>query len=427
MRNPYVTGAYVTGGKHYGRQDQIDHLLHGESCAYWVIGNRRIGKTSLLRQLEALALTEGRYVPLVWDMQGCDTFRQLGQYLADAVRDCSDRFEPLGLAPAIRLPEDVLTLLGTLKRAGRQAGRDVLLLCDEPEVLIEIAWKAPAGMQRLHHVLTSGDGLRVVAASTRTMYRMDDVCRSWPTSTFLAGFDMSQTLGGLDERNAHALISQAQAEEPVRAAAEVVEAIRNCTNSHPYLMQYLCSRLFQANGRLRAPQDSDLSVDPLLRGFFKNDFGTLSEADRKIVLGVHRAGLIDERSLMSVVSETPGEIRSRLRNLEALGHIRRSHDRYALGNQFLSNWLSAGPSALDGVLPPQTSETAMHSALARQQAEELNFLVSKLNARRGQLVELEAVRARDLLAVSPQVLAEIDQLQEEIRQLRNNVDEIRSL
>ena len=140
-----------------------------------------------------------------------------------------------------------------------------------------------------------------------------------------------------------------------------------------------------------------------------------------------RAGLIDERSLMSVVSETPGEIRSRLRNLEALGHIRRSHDRYALGNQFLSNWLSAGPSALDGVLPPQTSETAMHSALARQQAEELNFLVSKLNARRGQLVELEAVRARDLLAVSPQVLAEIDQLQEEIRQLRNNVDEIRSL
>ena len=79
MRNPYVTGAYVVGRKHYGRREMADYLLHGDSRAYWVVGNRRIGKTSLLRQLELLALSQNRIVPLFWDMQGGNTFARLGQ------------------------------------------------------------------------------------------------------------------------------------------------------------------------------------------------------------------------------------------------------------------------------------------------------------------------------------------------------------
>ncbi|MCX7706854.1 MAG: hypothetical protein N2204_02465, partial [Anaerolineae bacterium] len=106
MRNPYVTGSYVTGSQHYGREDLLDYLLNGGSRACWVVGTRRIGKTSLLRQLELLAAAGKRLVPLYWDMQGCNSFACLGRYLADAVRDRAAVFEPLGVTQTMMDEED---------------------------------------------------------------------------------------------------------------------------------------------------------------------------------------------------------------------------------------------------------------------------------------------------------------------------------
>ena len=54
MRNPYVAGYWVSGDHFYGRERLIDELLHGFERCFWIIGNRRIGKTSLLKQLEHL-------------------------------------------------------------------------------------------------------------------------------------------------------------------------------------------------------------------------------------------------------------------------------------------------------------------------------------------------------------------------------------
>ena len=45
-------------------------------------------------------------------------------------------------------------------------------------------------------------------------------------------------------------------------------------------------------------------------------------------------------------------------------------------------------------------------------------LIDQLNDRRSRLVELEVIRARELLGVSAQVLAEIRQTEDEIRELR---------
>jgi len=427
MRNPYVTGAYVTGRKHYGRKEMLDYLLHGDSSAYWVVGNRRIGKTSLLRQLESLALAEGYLVPLYWDMQGCDTFKALGQYLADAVQDHHERFEALGLRPAELADENALTLLPRLRRAAVRAGRGLLLLCDETEVLIGIALRAPRSMQRLHRELTAGGGgLRVVATSTRAIYQLHDVCRDWPTSPFLAGFDISQTLGSLTPYSAKALILDAQEPEEgqVQAAADVIETISDYTNNHPYLIQLLCSRLFQAEGRLRPVAEDDLEVDPLLKSFFSVDFGALTEADRRIVWAVQQANVIDEAALHALFGGDPADLRRRVHGLERLGYLRRVYGQIAIGNQFLANWLSVEAAAVSGIPAARTSETAMQTALQRQQSQEKNFLVTRLNGQRGRLVELEAIRARDLVDVSPKVLAEIEQIQTEIRELRRLLAEI---
>jgi DNA-binding Lrp family transcriptional regulator len=425
VRNPYITGAYVTGGNHYGREHLLDYLLRSEGRAYWVIGTRRIGKTSLLRQLELLAAAGDRYVPLFWDMQGCESFACMGGYLGDAVRDHLERFESLGVTEAMLAEEDPLKLLSALRRVMRRAGRELLLLGDETEALIGAARDEREAMQRFHRQLTGGAGLRVVFASTRQIYRMHDVCHDWPTSPFLSGFDMSQTLGSLEPEAAEALIVQAQAPEDVRvhAAAEVVAAITRATNNHPLLLQILCSRLFVEDGTLRPPDDEDVRVDPILAGFFEHDFRQLTQTDRRIVLAVHRAGSTTQAELAGFDGDNVAELAQRLRNLEALGYLRRPVDAVgeslAIGNLFLASWLDAAADFLAELPASQTSEHAMRVAFARQSDESTASLVTQLNARRARLVELEAVRAREFTAVSSETLEEMAQLQTEIAELRD--------
>ena len=424
MRNPYITGAYVTGSNHYGRGHLLDYLLRSEGRAYWVVGTRRIGKTSLLRQLELLAAAGDRYVPLFWDMQGCASFTCMGGYLGDAVRDHMERFEPLGVTDALLDHEDPLALLSTLRRLVRRTGRELLLLGDETETLIGAARDEPEAMQRFHRQLTGGAGLRVIFASTRQIYRMHDVCREWTTSPFLSGFDMSQTLGSLEPEAAEALILQTQAPEDsrVQAAAEVVGAIAQATNNHPFLLQILCSRLFDEEGGLHPPNDEDVRVDPILAGFFEHDFRQLSQTDRRIVLAVHRSGPTAQAELAAIDGDNVAELAQRLRNLEALGYLRRPADAadesITIGNLFLVSWLDAAADFLAELPASQTSESAMRAAFARQSDESTASLVAQLNARRARLVELEGVRAREFTAVSSEILEEMAQLQAEISALR---------
>lgn len=432
MRNPYITGAYVTGSNHYGRVHLLDYLLRSEGRAYWVVGTRRIGKTSLLRQLELLAAAGDRYVPLFWDMQGCGSFTCMGSYLGDAVRDHLERFEPLGVTEAMLAESDPLALLGSLRRQARRAGRELLLLADETEALIGAARDEPEAMQRFHRQLTGGAGLRVVFASTRQIYRLHDICCDWPTSPFLSGFDMSQTLGSLEPEAAEALIVQAQAPEEARVqvVAATVDAISGAANNHPLLLQLLCSRLFDESGTLRAPGEEDARVDPILAGFFEHDFRQLTHTDRRLVLAVHRAGPTAPAELEAISGDNAAELAQRLNNLEALGYLRRTADggdangvaRVTVGNLFLASWLDTAADFLAELPVSQTSEDALRVAFARQGDEGTASLVAQLNARRARLVELEAVRAREFLAVSPDTLEELAQLQAEITELRRLLD-----
>jgi DNA-binding NarL/FixJ family response regulator len=427
LRNPYVTGAYVTGPRFYGRAALLDYLLNGSAHAYWLIGTRRIGKTSTLRQLESLALSDDARIPVFWDMQGADSFARLGQYLADAIGTYGPRFAPLGLSP-MGLGEEPLQILRSLRRAMLAAGRELLLLCDETEALLKIARNEPEAVQRLHRELTDGAGLRVVMASTRGIFQLHDICADWPTSPFLEGFDLSQTLGSLSSDAVRALILQAQmpARQRVSAEPEVIEAIQEATNGHPYLVQVMCSRLFQEDGTLRAPLERDFSVEPTLRGFFNHDFNALTPSERAILLAVHAGDSIDEMALAARIPEPTAELHRRIHALETLGYLRRNHQRITIGSRYLANYLLLRPESLARMPGSRASEDAVKQTLSRQQAEESEFLVHRLNDRRARLLKLESLRARRLLKTSNATLAEIEQVESEIRRLRRRLAEVQS-
>jgi hypothetical protein len=75
-RNPFVVGQWVRGEKFFGREEIIAELLQGQRHAIWVAALRRMGKTSLLRELErrAQGYADANYLPLYWDLEGatCD-------------------------------------------------------------------------------------------------------------------------------------------------------------------------------------------------------------------------------------------------------------------------------------------------------------------------------------------------------------------
>jgi hypothetical protein len=418
VRNPYVTGAYVTGARFYGRDDVVDHLLNGSGSAYWVIGTRRIGKTSLLRELaRRTSTTAHRCIPLYWDMQGSDSMLRLGQYLSDAVGDAAPRLDALRLGSSMASIEDPLRLLTALRRAVSAAGRELLLLCDETEVLVGIARKEAEGAQALHGLLTGGQGIRAVMTGTRAVYQLNDASAGWPTSPFLAGFDLSQTLGSLSPAAARNLVLQTQ-QQPVRAAPGVIASISEHTNNHPYLVQLLCSRLFRPDGSLRAVEPDDMRIDPVLDGFFRNDFAQLTQADRDLVLAVRKAKFVKEFAIGRLVKEEPAELAARLRNLEALGYLRRDGRGLTLGNRFLAAWLASRAASVRKIAPAKASEEAVRQGIEAQQAQESAFLLGQLANRRARLVELEVLRARDLLETRPQVLGEIEGVQDSIRELR---------
>jgi hypothetical protein len=424
-RNPYIVGAYVTAREHYGREEVIEALLEGGARAHWIVGNRRVGKTSLLRQLELLAVRRGRLVPLYWDMQGCASYAELGGTLAEAVADHADRFAPLGLGPALADERDALTLLAHLRRLATRAGREMLLLCDETEALIDICGREPVAMQRLHRALTGGAGLRTVMGSTREIYRLYDVCRDWPTSPFLAGFDMSITLGSLSPSDAKNLILQTQAPRGgrIKAAAAAVAAIRDATNNHPLLLQLLCSRLLCDDATLRVPGDTDLRVDSMVASFLEYDFRQLTDADRALLFSIERIHRADPQELERMDFEQPAELKQRVTNLANLGYLRRVKNSYAVGNLFLQAWLSEQATPKRGkramkAPPLAASPGAMRAVFARQREGEAGALALQLNLRRDRLAQLEIVRGQELLTTPPQALAEIAQLETEIRALR---------
>ena len=89
ISSPYVVGQWVRGQKFYGRTSLIQEIIEGPRSWLWLLGTRRIGKTSVLKQVEWLAAKspEKTYFPVFWDFQGADTVDELNLSFGDALLD----------------------------------------------------------------------------------------------------------------------------------------------------------------------------------------------------------------------------------------------------------------------------------------------------------------------------------------------------
>jgi len=341
----FVVGQWVRGEKFYGRAAQIEEILRGNRSWLWLLGTRRVGKTSLLKQLEHItaASPDRGYFPIFWDFQGASEPEELHQYFADALLDAEERLDGLDISLTDVEADDLFASLGLLRRKLRSRNLALLLLCDEVEELIKLNEKDPALLSKLRRAMQSTEDVRSVLASSIRLWALAG--QKGDTSPFLHGFTPPLYIEALSDEEARSLIRQDNLPEQSRPRFEedAIELIRSHCDNHPYLIQLVCRRFYDTNNLEEAVEQ--IAADATVGHFFAVDFEMLTEEERKVLRVISRRTVAGSDSIQEGAEVETDALRGSLHRLEHLGLIRRNQERrFFVVNYFFRNWLRDLPT-----------------------------------------------------------------------------------
>lgn len=327
---PYVIGQWVRGTRFYGRRRELASLLSPDR-AQWIAGLRRMGKTSLLRQLELIATETARdrpIVPLFWDLQGVDTEEELGLSFADALLDSRELLARHRVLGAELADADLRVSCECLLRRLKGAEIDLWLLCDEADEVMGFRAAASSLVQSVWRAVLEAPGGRLVIASS---LRLCDRAATDPlVKDLVRGFASPIFCGALPDDEARALLRQTQLPEEARPALDraTVESIAEECGNHPMLLQILGRRHHELGDLGEVLRQ--VAADRMLPHMFAIDFDLLVDFERDLL----RTLAAREPSL-EIDTVTEGAVH----RLEALGLVRRSAEGWRIPNRFFASWL----------------------------------------------------------------------------------------
>jgi hypothetical protein len=345
MRNPFIAGSWVRGDNFFGRSGLLREALDGERDSLWVVGARRLGKTSLLKELE-FRVQQSRETPwaaLYWDLEGSADARGLSESLLWSVEDSEAFRRATGIAVEDLEGMPVAEMLSSLVRRTVRSGWRLLLLLDEAEELLTVARADATVLPRLRRILQKGPDLRAVMTSTRRLARIDQEA-DLATSPFLQGFIPPLYLTPLLADESRALLQRGQFAE-----AEI-EAIVERSGNHPFLVQVIASRLFESRD-LPGTLDQ-VGVDEMVSNYFAMDFQTLEPAERGLLEEVGREGARTRRELAQAARLTEDAVEALLYGLRMMGYLASDGTRFRAGNSFFERWLRRTVTAAGGEAHP---------------------------------------------------------------------------
>jgi hypothetical protein len=315
---PFVIGQWVCGSRFYGRAAEIA-ALRGSARWQWVAGLRRIGKTSLLKQLDHLARADtAETVPLFWDLQGAGSAEELGLTFTDALLDAEEPLARQGIAVEEVEDGDVFAALEKLGRAMRSRNAALLLLCDEADELMPLHRAEPGLPARLWQAVEACGAARVVLASS---LRLCDF-----GADLVERFGSPRHLGAMTDPEARALLAQSQLPAASRPSFDqaTIEALRDLCGNHPMLLQIAAKRRLATGDQEET--FSSWAADPTVQHLFAVDFALLAEAERTILHAV---------AAERMVADEPS-----IRRLLELGLLRRGGPQgFTIPNRLLAAWL----------------------------------------------------------------------------------------
>jgi hypothetical protein len=259
--NPYATGKPLRAGSSVfvGRQDVFAFIQEnlggptGENVLI-LVGERRMGKTSLLQQLPA-HLSEG-YVSVFLDGQALGIEGGMAGLFYDIALEISEVLAGQEIAlepPALGELEEKLSLAFEkqfLSQVGEALGERVLLLLfdefEELEMRVRSGELSPTVFPYLRHLMQHSENVAFIFAGT---HRLEELTADYWSILF--NIALYKRVGFLDLEAAQRLIVEPVQSYDLLYDDLAIDKMLRVTAGHPYFLQLLCHALVNLHNRER--------------------------------------------------------------------------------------------------------------------------------------------------------------------------------
>ena len=304
--NPYTPGLPLRAGSStfFGREDIFDFIRQNlpaiiQKMVLVLVGERRTGKTSVLRRLPD-RLNDPRYIPVLVDGQvlGIDPgmasfFLSLATAITDGLSNAGISIMPPSLAELREAPQHVFEQ-NFLPMVRERIGERILLLAiDEFEELGERVKRGRLPEEvfpYLRHLIQHEEQLAFIFSGTHKIEEM--IGDYWSVLFNIARYKM---VGFLDREDAIRLIR-----EPVKPYGMLyddfaIDEILRLTGCHPYFTQLLCNILVD---RCNQVQRNYVTVEDV-----RDSMEELLETSRAHLTFVWQTSSQEEKVVMSALAE----------------------------------------------------------------------------------------------------------------------------
>jgi hypothetical protein len=231
---PYETRAPVTGSRFFGREYEISRIIGNPDTNHAILGIRRIGKTSLLRETERILQEKQDPAHVVY--LECSDLLATDDYIREVVRKLNPRE-----LPRLHLQRYVFFFPDFLERMGRAYKSKIIFLLDEVDNLV-IMQRGDWELFRMLRASANKGACQYIMAGFREAMREQYLLDS-PFYNFAQEIRLSE----FTRRQAHDLIvtPMENLRVRIRNKDEVVGRIYEETAGQPNLIQYYCMILLR--------------------------------------------------------------------------------------------------------------------------------------------------------------------------------------
>ena len=227
--SPYETRAPVTGSRFFGREHEVSRILANPDTNHAILGIRRIGKTSLLRETERILLEQEAAARVVY--LECSDLLSTDDYIREVVRKLNPRE-----LPRLELQKYVFFFPNFLERMSKQFKSKIIFLLDEVDNLV-IMQRGDWELFRMLRASSNKGACQYIIAGFREAMREQYMLDS-PFYNFTQEIRLSE----FTRQQARNLVVTPMENLRVRFKNEdeVISRIYEETAGHPNLIQYYC-------------------------------------------------------------------------------------------------------------------------------------------------------------------------------------------
>lgn len=340
MMNPFITTRPVTGKEFYGRENIIETIFVSTNSLILVIAVRKMGKSSLLQQLEQIAAGHD-YVGLYFSLYGMDNF---GRFKKGFSTNIKRRFKKIGLPPFdVSQDKEIFEIINSLDEFMTDQGKRLLFLIDEAEELLSLARQDYSAVRSLKNMLQHAERIKTVFTASQKFrkidtpeYREDTEC-----SPFLESFEIL-FLPPFDEKDSSRLIYQEQAKKRLVVADPLIEKIYQVSGGNPYFVQLVGMELFGKDNHLKDLTEKTLEqvrIKGNLVKYFEANYSALSDRQKEILDAVCCKNIRTSQALTKKLKIKPYDLSGDLSELTQLGYFTMKDENYETSNYFLKEWV----------------------------------------------------------------------------------------